>query len=152
MKRSNIIVEWLSLDYAVFGEPVTYSNFSPSFVNEWCTAKTIHLTSKYGENALLEAKKVLKKAKKAKKAVVKKAKKVAKKARNLAKKKIASKKTKIKENAVSIAKGILKEYAINPKEAVDVALNLILTEEVLKLYSRGFFANVLTETAVKELI
>ncbi len=155
MSVTNALVDYIALDYAVFGESVTYSNFDPYFVESWTEAKDLHIAEIYGEATKRKAKKAAKKVKKSKakaRKILEAAKKKAVAKRKVAKKKMKAKKAATKKAVKEMASIFVTESACTATEAVDVAANLALTEYVIESFNPFFAGKELLTLATREMI
>jgi len=151
MKELCILRDWLALDYAVFGEPVTYESFAFDIVEDWSNAKNLYLEAKYGSKAVKKAKKLASKPKAVKSAAAS-AKKVAAKARKKAKAKIAVKKKRVKEQVVRMAKQIMRESYISSVDAANKATQIALSEHVLSEFNTGLLTGDMIACVIKDTL
>jgi hypothetical protein len=151
MKELLVLRDWLALDYAIFGEPVTYESFAFDIVEDWSNAKNLYLEAKYGSKTVKNAKKLVSKPK-AVKAVVSAAKKAAAKARKKAKAKIAVKKKRVKEQVLSMAKQIMRESYISSVDAANKATQIALAEYVLREFNTGLVTGDMLACVIKDTL
>lgn len=155
MSVMKALVDYVALDYAVFGEAVTYSNFDPFFVESWLDAKDIHIGELYGEDVRKKAKKAVKKVKKSKaktRKIVEAAKRKAAKARKIAKGKLRAKRKTAKKAIKEMASIFVTESRCSANEAVEVAANLALTEYVIETFNPYLGGREMIIAATKEML